>query len=96
MRVLHLLWALPLAAAFQFYSIVAARLAWCGLRDCHGLGSSLNEPQVLETFVALSIGVVLSTVVLVLAPWTKRVPLRLIAPPVYSILIAVISFIIIA
>ena len=96
MRVLHLLWALPLAAAFQFYSIVAARLAWCGLRDCHGPGSSLNEPQVLETLVALSIGVVLSTVVLVLAPWTKRVPLRLIAPPVYSILIAVISFIIIA
>ena len=42
MRVLHLLWALPLAAAFQFYSIVAARLAWCGLRDCHGPGSSLN------------------------------------------------------
>ena len=96
MRVLHLLWALPLAAAIQFYSIVAARLAWCGLRDCHGPGSSLNEPQVLETLVALSIGVVLSTVVLVLAPWTKRVPLRLIAPPVYSFLIAVISFIIIA
>ena len=96
MRVLHLLWALPLAAAIQFYSIVVGRLAWCGLRDCHGPGSSLNEPHVLETFVALSIGVALSTVVLVLAPWTKRMPLRLIAPPVYSILIAVISFIIIA
>ena len=96
MRVLHLLWALPLAAAFQFYSIVAARLAWCGLRDCHGPGSSLNQPQVEQTFVALAVGVALSTVVLVLAPRTKHVPLRLIAPPVYSILVAVISFIIIA
>jgi hypothetical protein len=96
MRVLHLLWALPLAVVFQFYSSVVARIAWCGLRDCHGPGSSLNEPLVLETFVSLSIGAVLSTVVLVLAPWTTRVPLRLIAPPVYSILIAVITFIIIA
>jgi hypothetical protein len=46
--------------------------------------------------VAFSIGVILSTVVLVLAPWTKRVRLRLIAPPVFSILFAIVGFIMIA
>jgi hypothetical protein len=96
MRYLNLLWALPLAVLFQCYSFVAARLAWCGLRDCHGPGSSLNEPLVGDTFVAFSIGVILSTVVLVLAPWTKRVRLRLIAPPVFSILFAIAGFIMIA
>jgi hypothetical protein len=88
MRVLNLLWALPVAAFIQYYSFVAARLAWCGLRDCHGLGSALNEPMVFETLAALSIGAVLSAALLMLAPWTKRWRLRLIVPAVYSSVIA--------
>ena len=93
MRVLNLLWALPVAAFIQYYPFVAARLAWCGLRDCHGLGSALNEPMVFETLAALSIGAVLSAAVLMLSPWTKRWRLRLIVPAVYSSVIAAALFV---
>ena len=88
MRILNLLWAIPIAAFIQYYAFVTARIAWCGLRACHGLGSALNEPFVFETLAALLIGAVLSAAVLMLAPWTKNWRLRLIAPAIYSSVIA--------
>lgn len=88
LRALHLLWALPIAIAFQFGGFFVAKLAWCGLRNCGTVLSSSEPPDVYNTVIYLFLGALLATIVLVIAPWTKRLRLRFIAPPAYAVTVA--------
>lgn len=84
LRTLNLLWALPLAAAIQFASLFVAKVAWCGLQNCGTHLSGSSGPDVWGAVVYVFLGALLAAVVLVVAPWTKRVKVRLVAPPVFT------------
>lgn len=88
LRALHLLWALPIAAGFQFAALFLAKLSWCGMRNCGTHLTNTDLPNVSNTLMFLFLGALLAAIVLVIAPWTKRLRLRFIAPPVYAVIVA--------
>lgn len=86
-RALHLLWALPIAIAAQYFSYFWARICWCGLQECSPRYD--YSPMVGQASGFVIFGAVVATVVLILAPWTKARRVRLTAGPVYAIAVAV-------
>lgn len=78
LRLLHLLWALPVAAAIQVPVAFATRLSWCGVfTGCTNFGSRTDIPHVGETLGILLLDAVVTAGVLVLAPWITPFRLRL-------------------
>lgn len=75
LRLLHLLWALPIVLAVQFPIAIMVKLNWCGFTNCMALGGRSDLPGAGAVLFILLFDACVTAGVLTLAPWI--VPLRL-------------------
>lgn len=80
-----MLWALPIVIAIQYWGLYFSKVGWCGFNDCY---IDTASPNVGGTLTVLALSVLAVTAVLFIAPWTRNLRLRFIAPPIYAVAVA--------
>lgn len=93
LRTLNLLWALPIAFVLQFAAFFVAKLAWCGLQNCGTRLTGSDPSDIWDAVVYVFVGALLAAFILVVAPWTKQLKVRLIAPPVCTGAVGVLTLV---
>ncbi|SDS73262.1 hypothetical protein [Microterricola viridarii] len=86
LRMLNLLWALPVVGYILYWNALLQRFQMCGVFGC--AGAYPFEPDVWMIVVTFAIAVTVCTVILLLTPWTKNLKLKLIASPGAVLVIA--------
>lgn len=76
-RLLHLLWAVPLALGATFFAAVMMTLSWCGVSGCSGGGfGRISDPSLSGVLLAGVAVVVVWTSLLTVAPWHRSPQVR--------------------